>query len=50
MRCIFILRTKALEKPLSIMELDTAIKIAIMAIMPYSAGVSKRAKIKPTKK
>ena len=32
------------------MELDTAMKIAIMAIMPYSAGVKRRANIKPTKK
>lgn len=32
------------------MELDTAMKIAIMAIMPYSAGVKRRANIRPTKK
>lgn len=32
------------------MEVDTAIKIAIIAIIPYSAGVNKRASTSPTKK
>lgn len=45
-----IFRIKAFENPLSIIELDTAIKMVIIAIMPYSAGVNKRAKINPTKK
>lgn len=39
-----------MEKPLSIMEVETAINIAIIAITPYSAGVNKRASTNPTKK
>ena len=44
------LRIRALEKPLSIIEFDTAINIAIIAITPYSSGVNKRAKMRPTRK
>ena len=50
MRLASVLRISALEKPLSIIELDTAIKIVIIPKMPNSAGLSKRAKTKPTKK
>jgi hypothetical protein len=32
------------------MELETAMKIAIIAMMPYSSGVNKRASTSPTKK
>lgn len=45
-----VFRINALEKPLSIMELETAMKIAIMAMIPYSSGVNKRASTSPTKK
>jgi len=47
---ISILRINALEKPLSIIEFETAINIAIIAIIPYSAGDNNRAKTNPTKK
>ncbi len=50
MRSIRTLRINALEKPLSIMELETATKMVIIAITPYSLGVSNRAKTSPTKK
>ena len=43
-------RINAFENPLSIIESDIAIKIAIIAIMPYSVGVSKRARTRPTRK
>lgn len=47
MRSICPLRISALEKPLSTIEFDTAMNIAIIAMTPYSAGVSKRAKMRP---
>lgn len=44
-----VLRINALENPLSIIEFEIAINMAIIAIMPYSAGVSRRASTNPTR-